>query len=94
MMTFREFKDSKEEKREEKAVAVIRKGMNIRKDSDFWDDFLSLCGDSSGMAALLDVPVEKVTALGGRIGRLVRLVEDEDSGVKKNSKLIKTGGEV
>lgn len=94
MMTFREFKDSKEEKREEKASSVVRKGMNIRKDSDFWDDFLSLCGDSYGMAALLDIPVEKVTSLGGRINKLIKSISEEDSETKKNSKLIKTGGEV
>lgn len=92
MLTFREFRESEGEKEQEKAMEVVRKGMNLQGDRDFWDDFLSLCGNAGGMAALLDVPREKITALGGRIGEMRRKVGEADrhnSG--KNAKLIKTG---
>jgi hypothetical protein len=92
MLTFREFRDSESSKEEEKAQEVVRKGMNLQGDSDFWDDFLSLCANASGMAALLDVSVEKVTALGGRIGKMRKAIGEKDGhDAKKNSKLIKTG---
>jgi hypothetical protein len=92
MLTFREFSESEGEKDREKAMEVVRKGMNLQGDRDFWDDFLSLCGNAGGMAALLDISREKVTALGGRIGELRRKVgeaDGHDSG--KNAKLVKTG---
>ncbi|NBT59638.1 hypothetical protein EBT16_12725, partial [bacterium] len=78
MLTFREFRESEVEKEKEKALDVVRKGMNLQGDRDFWDDFLSLCGNSGGMAALLDVPREKITALGGRIGEMRRKVGEAD----------------
>jgi hypothetical protein len=87
MITFREFSGSEEEG-PEKAMAVVRKGINLRE--DFWDDFLSLCGDAAGMAELLDVPREKITGLSGRIGRLKDKIKEKDStGVK--DRLITTG---
>lgn len=92
MLTFREFRESEEEKDRERAMEVVRKGMNLGGDRDFWDDFLSLCGNAAGMAALLDVPREKITAMGGRVGEMRRKVGETDRGdSKKNAKLIKTG---
>ncbi|NBT58145.1 hypothetical protein EBT16_05110 [bacterium] len=90
MFSFREFREKKDET---KALEVVMKGMNLQSDGDFWDGFLSLCGNADGMALLLDVPREKVTALAGRIGRLKGMIGDDDNQATKD-RLIKTGGEV
>jgi hypothetical protein len=90
MRTFREFKDSEDEINEEKALKVVRKGINLQRSNDFWRDFLNLCGDSEGMAALLGVARDRVTGLSGRIERFRRMVEDSESSSKKD-KMIKTG---
>jgi hypothetical protein len=90
MFSFREFREKKDET---KALEVVMKGMNLQSDGDFWDGFLSLCGNADGMALLLDVPREKVTALAGRIGRLKGMVGDDDNQATKD-RLIKTGGDV
>lgn len=92
MFSFREFQEKKEET---KALEVVMKGMNLQSDGDFWEGFLSLCGNADGMAALLDVPREKITALSGRIAKLKEMISDE-GGDKEASKdrLMKTGGEV
>lgn len=91
MLTFREFKDSEDERNDEKALHIVRKGMNLQRGNDFWEDFLRLCGDSEGMAALLGVARDRVTGLSGRIERFRGMVEDSDSSSKKKDKMIKTG---
>lgn len=92
MLTFMEFKEIREKRREEKALGVVRKGMNLKTSDDFWDDFLRMCGDSEGMSALLDVPKDKITGLSGRIGKMKRKVEELDGRERKtNDKLITTG---
>jgi len=90
MLTFREFKDSEDDINDERALKVVRKGINLQRSNDFWRDFLSLCGDSEGMAALLGVARDRVTGLSGRIERFRGMVEDSDSSSKKD-KMIKTG---
>jgi len=89
MLSFREFREFEEEKKEEKALDIIRKGMTLQRSKDFWSDFLNLCGNSEGMAALLDVPRDKVSGLSGKIERLKGTIVDSDS--KKNDRIIKTG---
>lgn len=90
MLTFSEYRESEDEKDEEKALDVVRKGINLQRGDDFWEDFLRVCGDSEGMAALLGVARDRITGLSGRIERLRGMVGDEDSVSKKN-KMIKTG---
>ncbi len=90
MLTFREFRDSADDRDDEKAVGVVRKGINLQRGNDFWEDFLRLCGDSEGMAALLGVARDRVTGLSGRIERFRGMVEDSESSSKKD-KMIKTG---
>jgi len=89
MFGFREFQEKKDEA---KALEVVIKGMNLQIKGDFWDGFLSLCGNADGMASLLDVPREKITALSGRIGRLKGMIGDKEDQTVKD-KLIKTGDE-
>jgi len=67
--------------------------MTLQRGNDFWEDFLRLCGDGEGMAALLGVGRDKVTGLSGRVERLKGMVGDTESKSKKD-KIIKTGDEV
>ena len=94
MLTFREFRDSEDDRDEEKAVEVVRKGMNLQRGNDFWEDFLRLCGDSEGMAALLGVARDRVTGLSGRIERLKGMVGDPEKKSGKRDRMIKTGDEL
>lgn len=87
MLSFKEYGESEDE---EKALGVVRKGLNLQRSDDFWGDFLSLCGDGEGMAALLGVARDRVTGLSGRIERFRGMVGDEDSTSKKD-KMLKTG---
>lgn len=93
MITFREFKESLDKDDRKKAINVVRKGMNLKSDGDFWDGFLSLCGDAEGMSALLGASLENVTGLGGRIRALKGEIEEKDSATSKRNKMIKTGDE-
>jgi hypothetical protein len=92
MFTFREFTQSLEEDDRKKALEVVRKGMNLDSD-DFWDGFLSLCGNVEGMSALLGAPREIITGLGGKIRELKGEIEEKDSDMSKKDKIIKTGNE-
>ena len=90
MLSFSEYRESEDERDEERALEVVRKGINLQRGKDFWDDFLRICGDSEGMASLLGVARDRVTGLSGRIERLRGMVGDEES-VSKKQKMIKTG---
>lgn len=74
--------------RESAATHVIRAGMNISP--DFWDNFMSLLGDSDGVAELFDVPKEKVirwsTSIKDALSN-VNTSDDEESKGKKNEML-------
>jgi hypothetical protein len=93
MRTFREYRESEDDRDEKKALDIVRKGMTLQRGNDFWEDFLRLCGDSEGMAALLGVARDKVTGLPGRVERLKATVGDSESKSKKD-KMIKTGDKV
>lgn len=94
MLTFKEFREAEGKKHDLKALEVVRKGMNLQRGADFWDDFLSLCGNSEGMAALLNIPRENITGLGGRINKLKKEIEPDKKETRKNSKIIKTGDKI
>jgi hypothetical protein len=87
MFSFREFHEKKDET---KAIEVVMKGMNLQNDGDFWESFISLCGNADGMARLLDVPREKITAVAGRIGKFKEMISDDSERTVKD-RLIKTG---
>jgi hypothetical protein len=93
MLSFSEYRDFNDAIEEEKALKVVRKGMDLQTGGDFWNDFMRLCGDSEGMAALLGVARDRVTGLSGRIERLRDMVGDSESPSKKD-KMVKTGDEV
>lgn len=90
MITFREFRDL-DDKEDGKAMEVVRKGMNLTKDGDFWDMFLSLCGDPEGMAALLGTSREKITGMDGKVRGMMKKIMDRDSSAADRKKMIKTG---
>lgn len=89
MLTFKEFRESADDG--DKAMEVVRKGMNLGGDRDFWDDFLSLCGNVEGMSDLLGAPREKVTSLGERIRGMRKKIGEASKGISKRDKVIKTG---
>lgn len=91
MITFREFRESEDD---DKVLDVVRKGMGLTKDGDFWEMFLSLCGDSEGMAALLGTSRDKVTGMGGKIRKMMKKVIDRDSSGDSRKKMIKTGDKI
>lgn len=92
MLTFREFRESSDEEGEKKALEVIRKGLSVR--DDFWDDFMSLCGNVEGMSDLLGTPRDKVTALGERIRKMISELQRKDSEGSERRKVLKTGDKV
>lgn len=90
MFTFKEFRESLDEKSNEKVIEVVRKGMNLSK--YFWDDFLSLCSNSDGMSDLLGTSKDKITSLNEKINKIKNEIEKKDSSeTKKRDKIIKTG---
>lgn len=93
MRTFREYRESEDDRDESKALEIVRKGMNLQRGNDFWEDFLRICGDGEGMAALLGVSRDRVTGLSGKVERLKGMIGDSDSSSKKD-RMIKTGDEV
>jgi hypothetical protein len=78
---------------DEKAMSVIRTGLNLRKSDcgDFWDDFVTVCGNAEAMAALLDVPREKITSWAGKIHELIARVDGEDTTKTTKSEMLPTG---
>jgi len=93
MLTFREFSESEKSKNEEKALEVVIKGLNLQRGKDIWEDLVTLSGNSEGMASLLDIPKEKITAFAGRINNLKSKVGNKTE-AKIKDKLIKTGDKI
>lgn len=89
MLTFREFRESEDSKSDEKALEIVRKGMNLQRGEDFWSDLISLSGNAEGMSSLLDVPKEKITGLASRINKLKSKINTKETKIK--DRLVKTG---
>lgn len=89
MLTFMEFGNSSDQE-EEKILELIRKGMNLQRSDDFWDDLLSMCGNADAMSKLLDVPKEKITGLAGKINKIKSKIDTSDDSSRKD-RLLKTG---
>jgi hypothetical protein len=78
------------------SMEAIRNGLHIRKEGcpDFWEDFITVCGNADAMSELLEVSREKVTGWAAKIRELVERVEkgdEEQKSVSKKSKMIATG---
>jgi len=76
---------------ESKASVAIRTGIGIRE--DFWDDFIAVIKNSSGLSELLDVPVVKVASWHQKIKEELDKVKEADQNLGSSSKrkMIHTG---
>lgn len=73
---------------ESKAMEAIRSGMHLRKEEcgDFWEDFITICGNSDALSELLNVPRETITGWPGKIRELKEKVDVLDKEGEANSK--------
>lgn len=76
---------------ESKASSAIRTGIGVRE--EFWDDFLAVLNNSSGLSELLDIPTTKISSWHQRIKEELAKVKesDQNSDGKSNRKMIHTG---
>jgi DnaJ-domain-containing protein 1 len=75
---------------EEMAIRAIRSGLNVNE--NFWEDFISMIGNSDAVAVLLDIPKEKITGWASRIRQLLEKIQNMDSSSDKTKhKMINTG---
>ena len=96
LQNMREDADLEDEVRKNKSLNVIRKGLEIRDPGcgDFWEDFMAVCADASGVSELLDVPLVKVSKWASTIKEKIKQVENDKETVADNSsKVISTGNE-
>ena len=82
--------------KETDALTVVRAGRDLRKEeeSPFWDDFISLCSNSRGLAELLNVAPEKITNWPARIQEKLNDLEThdaEDPSIEDEVEMIPTG---
>lgn len=78
------------------ALSVVRAGKDLRKEEEtpFWDDFISLCSNSRGLAELLNVPQEKISNWPARIHEMQQKLEKndaEDPSFQDDVEMIPTG---
>lgn len=80
---------------ETKALAAIRAGVNLRNPNhgDFWNDFMRICNQPDTLAALLNIPKDKITQWPSAIRRHLELANKLDAGeaVSKRATMITTG---
>jgi hypothetical protein len=76
---------------ESKASSAIRTGIGVRE--DFWDDFLAVINNSSGLSELLDVPVTKIASWHQKVKKELNKVKEADQtpDSSSNRKMIHTG---
>jgi hypothetical protein len=76
---------------ESKASSAIRTGIGVRE--NFWDDFLSVINNSSGLSELLDVPVTKIASWHQKVKEELNKIKEIDKtpDASSNRKMIHTG---
>lgn len=77
-------------------INLVRTGKDLRKEDEtsFWDDFISLCGNTQGMSDLLDVPPEKIRNWPGKIQEALDKLESHDAespNIRNDTDVIPTG---
>lgn len=79
--------------KDEQAMQAIRSGINLSKDNNFWEDFITVTGNAEALSALLNVPKERITGWASKIRDLVSKVEEMDDHTTKKPKhkIINTG---
>lgn len=81
---------------EDRAITIIKVGMDLHEDDkvSFWDEFISLCSNTSGLSELFGVSQEKVRSWPGRLRELIQKVEKrtaENPNEKPDTEVIPTG---
>lgn len=74
-------------------LTAIRNGLHLRKSEEcgnFWDDFISICNNSTALAALLGVKAEQVSTWPMKVRKALDKVNDEDDEEKK-PEIVQTG---
>lgn len=76
---------------DDKAMSAIRTGLGI--DEEFWDNFLLVINNSSGLSELLDVPVTKISSWHEKVRNALKRVQDADAvpDPKEKGKMLHTG---
>ncbi len=79
--SFLQLMEHLEKLREEEAgetpeMQAIRTGLN--QSEDFWDQFIAVCGNAEHLAALLDIPVEKIGGWRSRVMEQLAKVQQAD----------------
>lgn len=77
---------SEKDKVSEKAFSVIKTGTNIEE--NFWENFLRLLNNTSGVSELFDVSPEKISKWNSQIRIGLKQLEKETEDLGKNKKLI------
>lgn len=77
---------SEEDKISEKAFSALKSGANI--DENFWENFIRLLNNTSGVSELLDVSPEKISKWNSQIRIGLKQLEKETEDLGKNKKLI------
>jgi len=75
------------------AIDAIFSGINIA--DDFWDNFILVCNNKEGMAALLNVSPEKIASWGPTIEKyLDEAKNSKNPEAKDKTHIIDTGNEI
>lgn len=79
-----------------RALSVMKAGEDLHKkdEASFWDEFISLCSNTEGMAELLEVSPEKVRKWTARIREYSGKLEKhnaEDPSKQEDKEMIPTG---
>lgn len=77
-------------------LTIVRAGQSLRKEdeSQFWDDFISLCSNASGLGELLQISPEKIRSWPSRIREALDKLEKHDAespNIDKDTTMIPTG---
>lgn len=68
---------------------VIETGKNIN--DSFWEDFLLVLNNSSGLSSLLGVPRSKIITWNKKIKEALKENKEKENNLSKKHKIIKTG---
>lgn len=78
------------------SMSIVRTGKQLRKDDEtqFWDDFISLCSNADGLAELLEVSPQKIRSWPTKIKEVLDKLQTrtaEDPSEKQKDELLPTG---
>jgi hypothetical protein len=75
------------------ALTVIKSGKELHGEGEasFWEEFISLCSNSDGLAELLGVSREKVNSWPTRIQDQLEKLSQNNSQDKEEKKIVPTG---